>query len=330
MDLCGRKWHMVEDAGGAVWNYQATLKAALALGRLASKLTSPDETVGVLMPNAAATLGLFLGLQWFRRVPAMLNFTAGSDGLQSAMKAAQIRLVLTSRAFVERAKLAPVLEKLTGCEVVYLEDLRPRLTFGDKLWLMGWALWRPRSVLAPARPDQPAAILFTSGSEGKPKGVVLSHDSILSNIEQGLTAFDVSPMDKMLSAMPVFHSFGLTANLVLPIVNGIPLFLYPSPLHYSVIPEIVYDRDCTVIFGTNTFLKHYGTRAHPYDFRRGKSDRRGSQALVREVRRSPDGGLRSDGVFPDRCREWPHEVEVRERRRTPAGHGRPVGSRRGR
>lgn len=285
MERCGRGRHLVEDAGGAVWNYGGTLKAALALGRLAAKLTQRDEAVGVLMPNAAATLGLFLGLQWFRRVPAMLNFTAGSDGLQSAMKAAQVRLVLTSRAFVERARLGPVLEKLTGVEIVYLEDLRPRLTLGDKLWLIGWALRRPRAVLEPNRPEAAAAILFTSGSEGKPKGVVLSHDSILANIEQGLTSFDVSPMDKMMSAMPVFHSFGLTANLVLPIVNGIPLFLYPSPLHYSVVPEVVYDRDCTVVFGTNTFLKHYGTRAHPYDFRRVKIAVGGAEKVTDEVRK---------------------------------------------
>lgn len=284
MELCGRSWHMVEDAGGAVWNYGGILKAALALGRLAAKLTKPDENVGVLMPNAAATLGLFLGLQWFRRVPAMLNFTAGAEGLQSALTAARVRVVLTSRAFVERARLGPVIEKLASCEIRYLEDLRPMLTLGDKLWLLLWALRRPRAMLLPGKPDNPAAILFTSGSEGKPKGVVLSHDSILANIEQGLTAFDVSPMDKMLSAMPVFHSFGLTANMVLPVVNGIPLFLYPSPLHYSMIPEIVYDRDCTVLFGTNTFLKHYGTRAHAYDFRRVKIAVGGAEKVTDEVR----------------------------------------------
>lgn len=284
LELCGRSWHMVEDATGTVWNYGGILKAALALGRLAAKLTKPGENVGVLMPNAAATLGLFLGLLWFRRVPAMLNFTAGPEGLQSALIAAQIRVVLTSRAFVERARLAPVLEKLTGCEIRYLEDLRPLLSLGDKLWLILLALRRPRSVLLTSSPESPAAILFTSGSEGKPKGVVLSHDSILANIEQGLTAFDVSPRDKMLSAMPVFHSFGLTANLILPVVNGIPLFLYPSPLHYSIIPEIVYDRDCTVLFGTNTFLKHYGTRAHAYDFRRVTIAVGGAEKVTDEVR----------------------------------------------
>lgn len=284
MHMCGGSWRLVEDAGGTVWDYRGTLKAALALGRLTSRFTRPDEAVGVLMPNAAATLGLFLGLLWFRRVPAMLNFTAGPDGLRSAMTAAGVRVILTSRAFIERARLGAVLEKLTDCEVVCLEDLRPRLTLRDKLWLVGWALRRPRSALARSGPEAPAAILFTSGSEGKPKGVVLSHDSILANIEQGLTAFDVSPLDKMLSAMPVFHSFGLTANLILPVVNGIPLFLYPSPLHYSVIPEIVYDRDCTVLFGTNTFLKHYGNRAHPYDFRRVRIVVGGAEKVADEVR----------------------------------------------
>ena len=194
------------------------------------------------MPNAAATLSLTLGLFGVRRIPAMLNFTAGVDGLQSAIKAAQIKTILTSRAFLEKGKLTNLVEKLQGVTVVCLEDLRPRFTLADKLWLMLYAIHNPRAATLRSAPDDIAVVLFTSGSEGKPKGVVLSHKSILSDVDQALTAVDASPANKILSAMPIFHSFGLTAGFMLPILNGIRLFLYPSPLHYSIVLALLRPR----------------------------------------------------------------------------------------
>lgn len=280
----GRKRDMVEDATRVAFTYGGLLKASLALGRLVSKFTSDREVVGVMMPNASATLALFLGLLGQRRIPAMLNFTAGSDGLQSAMKAAKIKTMLTSRAFVERGGFQQMLDRLKDVRIVFLEDLRPTLTLGDKLWIALYALWFPRSAMLSSKPDDPAAVLFTSGSEGKPKGVVLSHWSILANVYQSLTVMDVTRADKILSAMPVFHSFGLMAGFMLPIVGGLRLFLYPTPLHYSIIPELFYDRDCTVMFATPTFLKHYARRSHPYDFRRVRVLLGGAEKLTEEIR----------------------------------------------
>ncbi len=280
----GRKRLMVEDVTGVEQTYGSILKASLALGRLVCKLTAENEVVGVLMPNAAATLSLTLGLFGVRRVPAMLNFTAGVDGLQSAIKAAQIKTILTSRAFLEKGKLTHLVEKLQGVNVVCLEDLRPRFTLGDKLWLMLYAIHNPRAATLRSTPQDIAVVLFTSGSEGKPKGVVLSHGSILANVDQALTVVDASPADKILSAMPVFHSFGLTAGFMLPILNGIRLFLYPSPLHYSIVPELFYDRDATIMFATPTFMKHYAKRAHPYDFRKARLLLAGAEKLSAEVR----------------------------------------------
>jgi acyl-[acyl-carrier-protein]-phospholipid O-acyltransferase/long-chain-fatty-acid--[acyl-carrier-protein] ligase len=280
----GRTRQMVEDASGTQMSYGTLLKASLALGRLAGKQTAERENVGVLLPNAAGAVALVFGLLIGRRVPAMLNFTAGVEALNSAIRAARIRVVFTSRVFVERARLQHVIEKLEGVRVQYLEDLRSQLTAADKLWLIGYALRSPRSVLRPADSSEPAAILFTSGSEGKPKGVVLSHDSILSNIEQGLAIFDVNPADRFMSALPIFHSFGLTVGVFLPLTQGMPVFLYPTPLHYAIIPELVYDRDCTVVAGTTTFLKHYAKRAHPYDFRRVRILISGAEKLTEEVR----------------------------------------------
>jgi acyl-[acyl-carrier-protein]-phospholipid O-acyltransferase/long-chain-fatty-acid--[acyl-carrier-protein] ligase len=282
--LHGRGRRMVEDAGGADQTYGAMVKASLALGRLVSKFTAENEVVGVLMPNAAATLSLLLGMLGVRRVPAMLNFTSGSEGVQSALAAAGIKTVLTSRAFLEKGKLTQVVEKLRDVRIVFLEDLRPLLTLGDKLWLMLYAIHFPRAATLAGKPDEPAVVLFTSGSEGKPKGVVLSHWSILSDIEQCLAVVDVSPADKIFSAMPVFHSFGLSIGFMLPVISGMRVFLYPSPLHSSIVPELFYDRDATVLFATPTFLKNYARRAHPYDFRKVRLLLAGAEKLTDEVR----------------------------------------------
>ncbi|MBA3974636.1 MAG: bifunctional 2-acylglycerophosphoethanolamine acyltransferase/acyl-ACP synthetase [Candidatus Solibacter sp.] len=284
VELHGRKRIMVEDASGTEMTYGLLLRASLALGRLVSRLTAENETVGVLMPNAAGTLALYFGLLGIRRIPAFINFTAGADGVQSACKAARIRTILTSRAFIERAKLQPLIDQLTGVKVVLLEDLRAQLTLADKLWLILFALRSPRRATLQSRPEDPAAILFTSGSEGKPKGVVLSNRAMLANVRQCLSVVDVGPSDRFMSAMPVFHSFGLTAGFLLPILNGIPAFLYPSPLHYAVVPEMFYDRDCTVMFATPTFLKNYARRAHAYDLRKVRFLLAGAEKLTAEIR----------------------------------------------
>lgn len=284
IEFHGRSRPMVEDASGTVMTYGTLLKASLALGRLASKHTSAGETAGILLPNSAAAAGLLFGVLGQGRVPALLNFTAGAEGLNSAIAASRIRVVFTSRLFVERARLEPVLERLRNVQVLFLEDLRAQLTLADKLWLLAFALPFPRAAIRPARPQDPAAVLFTSGSEGKPKGVVLSHDSILANIEQGLAIFDVNSTDRFMAALPIFHSFGLAICTFLPLLNGMPVFFYPTPLHYGIIPELVYDRDCTVVAGTNTFLKHYAKRAHAYDFRRVKIMIAGAEKLTEEVR----------------------------------------------
>lgn len=282
-DMFGRGRDMVEDSGGTRMTYGRLLRGALALGRLTARFTHEGENVGVLLPNAAAALALVLGLMSRRRVPAMLNFTSGVEGMQSALRAAQVKTVITSRTFLERAKLEETASRLEGVRLVLLEDLRQQLTAGDKLWLLLFALRAPRLASKRAAPDEPAAVLFTSGSEGKPKGVVLSHWSILSDIEQALAVLDVSPADKIFSAMPVFHSFGLMAGFLLPVVSGIRVYLYPTPLHYAVIPELYYDRDATVMFATPTFLKHYAKRAHPYDLRRTRLLVAGAEKLTAEV-----------------------------------------------
>ena len=283
-DTFGANYKLVEDIRLEEESYGSLLRMALGMMRLMSRLTAPGDVVGVLTPNAAPTLGLVLALSAGKRVPALLNYTAGADGLRAACTAAGIRTIVASRTFIEKARLTAVVEQLDGIHIHYLEDLKETVTLSDKLWVV-WHLVFPRSAAIRQTPDDAAIVLFTSGSEGKPKGVVHSHASVLSNVAQVRAVADFTPLDKFMMALPLFHSFGLTCGVLLPLVSGCKVFLYPSPLHYRIIPEIVYDRDCTVLFGTSTFLGNYGKYAHPYDFGRLRYVVAGAEKLSEDVRK---------------------------------------------
>ena len=283
--IFGSDYKLVEDVRLVEESYGSLLKMALGLGRLLSRHTQPGEIVGVLSPNAAPTLGLLLGLSLNARIPAMLNYTAGKDGLQAACTAAGIRTVVALRTFVDKARLGGLLDQLAGIRVIYLEDLKRELSLADRLWLLAHLLLPQRAALA-QQPDDPALVLFTSGSEGKPKGVVHSHNSLLANVAQIRAVADFTPLDKFMMALPLFHSFGLTCGALLPLVSGCKVFLYPNPLHYRIIPELVYDRDCSVLFGTSTFLGNYAKYAHPYDFGRLRYVVAGAERLNHEVRQT--------------------------------------------
>lgn len=273
-----------EDMKPGTYSYRDLVKTTLALGRLASKVTAPGEHVGVLMPNIAATACLVVGLSAFARVPCMLNFTAGLGAMRSACRTARIDTVITSRAFLAKAGLEEQAAGLNDVNLLYLEDLRPRFNLLDKLWLMGYALWAPLRAVPKGDPEAPAVVLFTSGSEGKPKGVVLSHRALLANVGQVLATWDFGPQDTVLNALPMFHSFGLTAGTLLPMLAGARLVIYPSPLHFKVIPELVRDKRCTVLFGTSTFFQHYARNAEPGDLQSLRFAVAGAEKLTDAVR----------------------------------------------
>lgn len=271
----------VEDPMGTKLSYKKLILGAQVLGRKLAPLAKEGANVGVMLPNSAGAAVTFFALQSIGRVPAMLNFTAGAQSIQAACRAAKVDVILTSRAFVEKARLSEVIFKLEeNSKIVYLEDVKASIGLGDKIT----ALMQGSKAQVKRKPDEPAAILFTSGSEGTPKGVVLSHTNILANATQSLTRVSVNGADKVFNVLPVFHSFGLTAGLVMPLVAGVPVYLYPSPLHYRIVPELVYGSNATILFGTDTFLNGYARAAHPYDFARLRLILAGAEAVKERTR----------------------------------------------
>ncbi len=226
-----------------------------------------DQRVGVLLPNVKTMPMILLSLWDAQKVPAILNYSTGATTMLACVRLGGLKQILSSRAFVERAKLD--LKPLTsaGIELIYLEDLAKRISPVRKLAKLAEHILFPPAGNAGVNPESTAVILFTSGSEGMPKGVELSHRNVLSNIRQMLAVTDLSDTDRVFNALPLFHSFGLTVGTLLALVRGMFVYLYPSPLHYRMIPAVFYDTNCTVMLGTNTFLNGYARKAHPYDFR---------------------------------------------------------------
>jgi acyl-[acyl-carrier-protein]-phospholipid O-acyltransferase / long-chain-fatty-acid--[acyl-carrier-protein] ligase len=256
---------ILQDATLTKLSYGNMLVGAAVLSAKWELLLAGTSRVGVLLPNVNAFPVVLLSLWFGENIPAILNYTSGPATLLACAQLAGLRKIITSRAFLERVEFNVGPLQAAGVELVFLEDVRS----GISLWERLVGAFRGRFLLQPAltaSPSETAVVLFTSGSEGEPKGVELSHTNVLANIRQMLSVIDLWDSDRFFNALPLFHSFGLTIGLLLPLMQGTFVFLYLSPLHYRVIPAAFYNLNCTVLFGTNTFLAAYGRKAHPYDF----------------------------------------------------------------
>ena len=264
----GGQHRITDDLDRNRLSYNNLITRSIVLGQALKNMTEPGDNVGIFLPNSSTTLITVLGLQLYGRVPAMLNYSLGSASVLSACQTAQIKIVLTSHRFITLGNLTDEAEQLSKqCVLIYLEDLAKNISAFNKLTALikstTTAFWyNPKLV----KPDSPAVVLFTSGSEGTPKGVVLSHANIIGNLKQLEACISFNAQDIVLNFLPMFHSFGFTVGTILPIISGMKTFFYPTPLHFSVIPEIAYEIHATIMFGTNTFFAAYAKKAHAYDF----------------------------------------------------------------
>ena len=259
----GAKKPILEDQERTPLTYLGLIRAAFALGRKIAGFTRKGERVGVMLPSSVGGVVTFFALHAIGRVPTMLNFTSGIRNLKAACELAGVRTVLTSHRFVEQGKLHDLVDALeTITSVVYLEDVRRTVGLPDKLYAAaGGAL--PRAFRAGTLPSDPGVILFTSGSFGAPRGVVLTQANLVANALQVATHIPLDPDWVFFNPLPIFHCFGLTGGALLPIFNGMKAFQYPSPLHIKQIPALVKDTRASVLFATDTFLNQYARSAEP-------------------------------------------------------------------
>ncbi|MDR1545262.1 MAG: AMP-binding protein [Deltaproteobacteria bacterium] len=254
----GADKEILEDVERRPWSYRRLVVESRLFGRRLRELTAPGENVGLLLPSHRMTVAAMFGLWSAGRTPAFLNFSQGPTLLKAAVKTGSIGVVVSSRRFCREAGLEALVGELSAV-VVFVEDLR------HGFWARLTARLGGDGPLT--APNEPAAVLFTSGSEGRPKGVVHSHVSLLSNDYQAATILDLGPDDVIFNAMPLFHSMGLNLLLLFPILLGMKSFLYLSPLHARTIPRLVRETKATFLVASDTFANAWARESHDIDFR---------------------------------------------------------------
>lgn len=286
--LYGMRRKVIEDTDRKPLSYRKLLMRTFILGQYLNAFTVKEEPVGILLPTSMGTFISFFALHSIKRIPTMLNPSLGPSSLIACVQLARLRIILTSRRFVATARLEPIIGFLERqFTVLYLEDIVTKIPLYIKLMGILKSFF-PNIAFRKVDQGHPdtdtATILFTSGSEGSPKAVALSHKNLNSNCLQIASSIDLSPQDVLLNVLPMFHSFGLIASL-LPVLYGVKTFFYPSPLHYRMIPIIAYDINATLFFATDTFLNRYGRLAHPYDFYAIRYVFAGAEKLREETRK---------------------------------------------
>lgn len=281
--IYGPSREIAEDTMGSKLSYRQLLIGARALATRFEPVAGKGKPLGILLPNTNSVVLTLAAMFSAGRPAALLNYTAGSASIVSAINTAGIGTVVCAHGFVEKADLKPLIDAIiaNGTRILYVEDIKASLTLREKA--RAWLFWRRPVVKSKA--EDPAVILFTSGSEGTPKAVVLSSRNLIANAAQAECRVDISPVDSLFNVLPVFHSFGLLGGTLLPLLYGVHLFLYPSPLHYKLIPSVARKVAPTVMFGTDTFLMGYGRAARDGDFDSLRMIVAGAEAVKPETRK---------------------------------------------
>ena len=280
----GGKRVCIVDVDDSERTYDDIMRGALALGSALRHGTKSGESVGVLLPTGAGAIATVMALFAYGRVPTMLNFTAGAAALKSALKTAEVKRITTARRFVEMGGFQDLIAELSAvAEIVYLEDVRENLSLFDKA-SAAVGQFAPGLVSAHVSPDSTAVILFTSGTEGEPKGVALSHRNLVANVEQVRAHLTLYPTDILFNPLPAFHCFGLTVGSLMPLLLGIKVVCHPTPLQPNEIVRRIKQHGATIIVSTDTFINQYGRAADPGDLSSLRMTVCGAERLRDETR----------------------------------------------
>lgn len=240
------------DGMSGVVTYRRMLVGAVLMARRFAKL--PDAHVGVMMPASVAADIVFFALHLAGKIPVMLNWTTGPASLAHAIAATDTRQILTSKRLVDRLGI-----EVAGGEYLFLEDLRGTINKAEAVATMLVARVAPSRLLQKLpqqQQDDPAVFLFTSGSESAPKTVPLTHRNLLTNILDGIDVLKPTSHDTLLGFLPPFHSFGLTGNVLLPVLTGIRCVRYADPTDARGLVQVIRDYQPTMLFTTPTFLSY--------------------------------------------------------------------------
>jgi acyl-[acyl-carrier-protein]-phospholipid O-acyltransferase/long-chain-fatty-acid--[acyl-carrier-protein] ligase len=272
------------DGDERVLTYEEIIRAALALGHALKKGTKSGECVGIMLPTGAGSVIAFFAVSAYGRVPTMVNFTSGIAGIRSALKTAKVKRIVTARRFVELAKAEHIVEAMQKhYDIVYLEDVREKLSFIDKLYA-AVGTFVPSLVASHVLHSKPAVILFTSGTEGEPKGVALSHANLLSNVEQARAHLNLYRTDILFNPLPTFHCFGLTVGSLMPLILGIKVVTHPTPLQPHEIVKRIRETKATILLSTDTFISQYARAGEQGDLNSLRMAVCGAERLRDETR----------------------------------------------
>jgi len=259
----------IADSSGKKMNYGLTLVSAVAIARKLRAKLDQEKTVGIMLPPTVAGALVNIGISVLNKVPVNINYTSSKEAIASVVKQCAMQYVITSKVFLEKTGI-----ELT-CEKIFVEDVIASISKQEQ-WKAAYAAFvtprflSHRLVFGPKacrEHEKLATVMFTSGSTGEPKGVMLTHGNITSDLEGLYQVFNIKDGDVMLGILPFFHSFGFTGTLWFPLISGIGAVYHVNPLDAKVIGKLVHEHKATILMTTPTFLGSYIRRCEPEQFK---------------------------------------------------------------
>jgi acyl-[acyl-carrier-protein]-phospholipid O-acyltransferase/long-chain-fatty-acid--[acyl-carrier-protein] ligase len=254
------------DSSGTELSYGKALAGSLALGRRIRARCSGERMIGIMLPASVGGALANIATVLAGKIPVNLNFTSGSESIASAVDQCQIRTVLTSRMFLAKAKVEQ------PENAWFLEDVMKDITPVERLGPLVAGLLLPARVIewlfvgGDRDPDAMATVIFSSGSTGAPKGVMLSHRNVLANVDGLAQVYRVTDDDRLMGILPLFHSFGFTGTIWLPLVTGFGVVYHPNPLDAATIGEMVQKYRATMLISTPSFCLGYARKCSAEQF----------------------------------------------------------------